>query len=121
MLSSLVTQSFGWSSTETRKTNNNSAIALSKNHVSHQKNKHINTKYHFIKKILNNGEIQVELCESNDQLAHIFTKPLTKNIFEINIDNLDIVKAEVVICYIIEGVLEIVINSCYILVTTYKL
>ena len=45
---------------------NNSAIALSKNHVFHQKSKHIDTRYHFIRELVNNGEVRVEHCKSID-------------------------------------------------------
>ena len=55
---------------------NNSTIALSKNHVFHQKNKHIDTRYHFIRELVNNGEIYLKFCKSKDQLVDIFTKPL---------------------------------------------
>jgi hypothetical protein len=75
---------------------NNSAIALSKNHVFHQKSKHIDTRYHFIRELVNNGEVHVEHCKSIDQLADIFTKPLAKDIFEFHRNNLGIVKAAVV-------------------------
>jgi hypothetical protein len=33
---------------------NNSAIMLSKNHVFHKKTKHIDTRYHFIRELVNN-------------------------------------------------------------------
>eukprot|EP00253_Pinus_taeda_P023909 PITA_23909 len=36
---------------------NSSAIALSKNSVFHKRTKHINTKFHFIRELVNNGEI----------------------------------------------------------------
>ena len=36
---------------------NNSAISLSKNHVFHKKTKHIDTRYHFIRDLVNNKEI----------------------------------------------------------------
>ena len=36
---------------------NSSAIALSKNSVFHKRTKHIDTKFHFIRELVNNGEI----------------------------------------------------------------
>lgn len=36
---------------------NNSAIALSKNSIFHKRTKHIDAKYHFIRELVNNGEI----------------------------------------------------------------
>ena len=69
---------------------NNSAIALSKNPVFHKRSKHIDTRYHFIRELISNGEIYLEHCKSNDQYADIFTKPLGKKSFEHKIDNLGI-------------------------------
>jgi len=36
---------------------NTSAISLSKNYVFHKRTKHIDAKYHFIRELINNGEI----------------------------------------------------------------
>ena len=36
---------------------NSSAIALSKNHVFHKRTKHIDTRYHFIRELVNNKDI----------------------------------------------------------------
>ena len=60
---------------------NNSTISLSKNHVFHKKTKHINTRYHFIIELMNNKEICLEFCKSEDQLAYIFTKLLARDTF----------------------------------------
>jgi hypothetical protein len=38
---------------------NNSSITLSKNHVFHKKNKHIDTLFHFIRELVNNGDISL--------------------------------------------------------------
>ena len=70
---------------------NNLANALSKNHVFHQKSKHIDTRYHFIRELVNNGEIYLKFCKSKDQLADIFTKPLAKDVFEYHRENLGVV------------------------------
>ena len=58
---------------------NNSAIALSRNHVFHKRSKHIDTRYHFIRELINNNEISVEFCRSKNQFADLFTKPLGKS------------------------------------------
>jgi hypothetical protein len=60
---------------------NTSTIALSKKRVFHKKSNHIDTRFHFIHELVNNGEIIVQFCGSRDQLANIFTKPLGKTIF----------------------------------------
>ena len=68
--------------TEPSRTDNNSAIALSKNHVFHKRTKHIDTRFHFIRELVNDKEICLEFCKSEDQLADIFTKPLAKDTFQ---------------------------------------
>jgi len=39
---------------------NTSVIALCKNSVFHQKSKHINTRYHFIRELVSNGEVHLK-------------------------------------------------------------
>jgi hypothetical protein len=58
---------------------NMSAISMVKNPVFFQRTRHINRKYHFIKKALQEGVINVNFCRSEDQLANIFTKTLPKD------------------------------------------
>ena len=70
---------------------NTSAIALSKNSVFHQKSKHIDTRYHFIRELVSNGEVHLKPCKSSDQLADIFTKPLAIDVFEFHKRNLGVV------------------------------
>jgi hypothetical protein len=60
---------------------NTSAIDLSKNHVFHKKSNHIDTRFHFIRELVNNGEIMLQFFGSRDHLTDIFTKPLGKTIF----------------------------------------
>ncbi|CAL8138644.1 unnamed protein product [Prunus armeniaca] len=60
---------------------NISTIAITKNPVFHQKTKHIDRRYHFIKDALQEGVINLEYCPTNEQLADIFTKPLAKDRF----------------------------------------
>ena len=45
---------------------NNSTISLSKNHMFHKKTKHIDTRYNFIRELVNNKEICLEFCRSQD-------------------------------------------------------
>eukprot|EP00253_Pinus_taeda_P005599 PITA_05599 len=61
---------------------NSSAIALSKNSVFHKRTKHIDTKFHYIRKLVNNGEIVLEHCRTQEQVADILTKPLDQKSFE---------------------------------------
>ena len=61
---------------------NSSAIALSKNSVFHKRTKHIDTKFHFIRELVNNGEIVLQHCRTEDQFLDILTKPLAQKSFE---------------------------------------
>jgi len=55
---------------------NMSAIALSRNPVHHDRSKHIDTKFHFIRECIEEGKVEVEHVGTADQLADIFTKSL---------------------------------------------
>ena len=61
---------------------NSLAIALSKNSVFHKRTKHIDTKFHYIRELVNNGEIVLEHCRTQEQVADILTKPLDQKSFE---------------------------------------
>jgi heterodisulfide reductase subunit B len=55
---------------------NMSAIALSRNPVHHERSKHIDTKYHFLRECIEEGKVEVDHIGTADQLADIFTKAL---------------------------------------------
>eukprot|EP00253_Pinus_taeda_P028724 PITA_28724 len=61
---------------------NSSAIALSKNSVFHKRTKHIDTKFHYIRELVSNGEIVLVHCRTQEQVADILTKPLGQKSFE---------------------------------------
>eukprot|EP00268_Persea_americana_P008859 TRINITY_DN13467_c1_g2_i1.p1 TRINITY_DN13467_c1_g2~~TRINITY_DN13467_c1_g2_i1.p1 ORF type:complete len:401 (+),score=79.48 TRINITY_DN13467_c1_g2_i1:1121-2323(+) len=60
---------------------NKSDISLSKNPVFHGKSEHIKIKYHFIRELAKDKEVEVNYCKSQDQVADLFTKPLKKDLF----------------------------------------
>ncbi|KAA0058430.1 putative mitochondrial protein [Cucumis melo var. makuwa] len=60
---------------------NKSTIALAKNPVFHDRSKHIDTRFHFIRDCISRKEVQVEYVKAEDQIADIFTKPLKVNVF----------------------------------------
>eukprot|EP00253_Pinus_taeda_P003454 PITA_03454 len=62
---------------------NSSAIALSKNFVFHKRTKHIDTSFHYIMELVNNGEIVLQHCMTQEQVANILTKPLDHKSFEL--------------------------------------
>ena len=55
---------------------NNAAINLSEDPSLHQRVKHIDIKYHFLRERVNMGEISLKYINTNDNLADIFTKAL---------------------------------------------
>eukprot|EP00253_Pinus_taeda_P016501 PITA_16501 len=61
---------------------NSSAIALSKNSMFHKRTKHIDTRFHYIRELVNNGKIILQHCSTQEQVADILTKPLDQKIFE---------------------------------------
>ena len=60
---------------------NISSIALSKNPLFHGRSKHIEIRYHFIRELVENGDIKMEYCRSKQQLANILIKPLVMESF----------------------------------------
>ena len=57
---------------------NQGAINLAKNPVNHQRSKHIDIKYHFIRSEIQNGNVNLQYVPTDDNVADIFTKPATK-------------------------------------------
>ena len=55
---------------------NISSIALSKNPVFYGRSKHREIRYQFIRELVENGDIKMEFCKSEQQIADIFTKSL---------------------------------------------
>ena len=61
---------------------NQTAIAISKNPIFHGKTKHFKLKYYFLREVQKNKELQLIYCKTEDQLADMLTKPLSKTRFE---------------------------------------
>ena len=58
---------------------NQGAIALAKNPVHHQRTKHIDIRYHFIRSEIANNNVDIQYVPSNENLADLFTKPVSRN------------------------------------------
>ena len=56
---------------------NKATTAMTKNPVSHRRTKHIDIHYHFIRKLVAGGEISLGCCNTNSQVADVFTKLLS--------------------------------------------
>ena len=57
---------------------NQPAIALAKNPVLHDRSKHIDVKFHFLRDCIDGGKIAIEFVETGRQLADVLTKPLSR-------------------------------------------
>ncbi|KAM1320779.1 hypothetical protein ACFX2F_013932 [Malus domestica] len=60
---------------------NTSTIAMTKNLVFHQKTRHINRKFHFIREAIQAKEIELVYCRTEEHIADILTKALPKDRF----------------------------------------
>ena len=57
---------------------NQSAILLSKNPVQHQRSKHIDIRYHFIRSEILSKTVNVKYVTSEENLSDLLTKPITR-------------------------------------------
>jgi hypothetical protein len=55
---------------------NQSAIALSRDHQYHSRTKHIDVRYHFVRWIIERGLVRLIYCPTEDMVADVFTKAL---------------------------------------------
>lgn len=60
---------------------NKSAIELAKNPVHHERSKHIDVRFHFIREHVKKGDVQMDHVATRDQAADIFTKALPTELF----------------------------------------
>ena len=63
-----------WSKAET----NQSCIKLTENPVFHDRSKHIEIKYHFIRDCVQRGAVKFEYISPDEQVANILTKSLPR-------------------------------------------
>jgi ATP sulfurylase len=61
---------------------NQSCIKLSENPVFHDRSKHIEIRYHFIRDRVQKGAVKLQYVSTNEQVADILTKGLSKGKFE---------------------------------------
>ena len=63
------------------KIDNQSAIALSKNPVFHNRSKHIDIRYHYIRECVEENRVQLQSIGTLEQLADILTKAMGREQF----------------------------------------
>ena len=71
---------------------NQSRIQLSENPMFHDRSKHLDIKYHFIRDMVQRGVIRLDHIGTDEQVVDILTKPLGKVKFLTFRENLGIVE-----------------------------
>jgi hypothetical protein len=71
---------------------NQSCVKISENHVFHDRSKHIEIKYHYIRDMVQRKTIHMQYLPTHEQIADIFTKPLAKKKFEYFYERLGLVE-----------------------------
>lgn len=62
---------------------NQGAIALAKNPEFHKRTKHIDIRYHFVREKVEDGQVCLQYCPTQDMLADIMTKPIPTVQFDV--------------------------------------
>ena len=73
---------------------NRSCIKLSENPVFHDKNKHIDIKYQYICDTVEKGVVKLQYVATDEQVADVLTKSLSKVKFEYFGDKLGVVQKD---------------------------
>lgn len=63
------------------KCDNTTAINISNNQIMHSRTKHIDNRHHFLREHILKGDIDISFIDTHNQLADIFTKPLSQDAF----------------------------------------
>ena len=74
---------------------NQSCVKLSENPMFHDKLKHIEIKYHYIRDMVQRGEMKLQYVAMDEQIADVLTKPLVKVKFEYFREKLGVLQIEV--------------------------
>ena len=70
---------------------NHSCIKMTNNLVFHDKSKHIEIRYFYIRDMVQKGAIKLQYVGTNEQVADILAKPLSRMKFEYFHDKLGVV------------------------------
>ena len=60
---------------------NRGAIALTRDPQFHGQSKHIDIRHHFLRELIERGNLKIQHIRSEDNIADIFTKPLAETLF----------------------------------------
>ena len=67
-------------------------LIFPKNPCQHTRTKHIDIRHHFLRDNVEKGLISMNFCATNEQIADIFTKALSREQFERNRLELSLIK-----------------------------
>jgi hypothetical protein len=70
---------------------NKSCMKLSENPVFHDRSKHIEIRYYYIRDMVQRGAVRLQFVTTEDQVLDVFTKPLSRTKFEYFRDKLGVV------------------------------
>ena len=73
---------------------NHSCIKMTENHVFHDRSKYIEIHYHYIYDMVQRGAIKLQYVSTDEQVADVLTKPLSRVKFEHFRDKLGIVRKD---------------------------
>ena len=68
---------------------------MSENPMFHDKSKHIEIKYHYIRDMVERGEVKLQYVATDKQIADVLTKPLARVKFEYFKEKLGVLQIEV--------------------------
>ena len=74
---------------------NQSCVKFSENPLFHDKSKHIEIKYNYIKDMLSREAVKLRYVAIDEQIADVLTKPLARVKFEYFRENLGVLQIEV--------------------------
>jgi hypothetical protein len=69
---------------------NQSCMKLTENLVFHDTSKHIDIKYHYIQNMVQRGAVELQYISTDEQIANILTKPLSRVKYEYFRDKLGV-------------------------------
>ena len=58
------------------------AINLAKNPIAHGRSKHIEMRFHYLRKLVSKGRLRLRYCKSKDQVTDLLTKGVTNDVFK---------------------------------------
>ena len=65
------------------KCDNQSSVKMANNLIYHARKNHVDSQFHFVREELQSNEIALMYCNTSENVADIFTKPLGKIKFEL--------------------------------------